>query len=161
MADDDGATGEVEQEVTGQEAEPKPTETVEFWKAQARENEKRAKANADAAKRLNEIEDANKTELQKVAERAEAAERRAAEFESKALRTEVAAAKGVPLAGLTGSTKEELEASADALLAWRDASASTTKPAPPDPKSLKSGASGNGTAEKGRAAAALRALRNG
>lgn len=148
-----------EQEAPNAEQQ-KPTETVEFWKAKAREQEKRAKENADAAKRLGEIEDASKTELQKANERAEQAERRAAEFESMALRSDVAASKGVPAAGLTGTTREELEASADALIAWRDAS-STTTPAktPPDPKSLKSGASGSSSGEKGRAAAALRSLR--
>jgi len=73
---------------------------------------------AKAAK-LAEIEESNKTEAQKLAERAEAAERRAAEYESKALRAEVAAAKGVPVNLLTGSTQEELEAAADALIAFR------------------------------------------
>jgi predicted phage tail protein len=49
--------------------QPKPTETVDFWKQKAREQEKRAKDNADAAKRLSEIEDAQKSESEKVAER--------------------------------------------------------------------------------------------
>lgn len=52
----------------------KPTETVEFWKAKAREQEKRAKENDRAAKRLQEIEESQKTELQKWQERAESAE---------------------------------------------------------------------------------------
>ena len=49
----------VEQTSTTEQAvtEPKPTETVEFWKAKAREQEKRAKDNAAAATRLAEIED--------------------------------------------------------------------------------------------------------
>ena len=46
-------------------AEPKPTETVDFWKAKAREQEKRAKANADAATKLKEIEDRDLSELEK------------------------------------------------------------------------------------------------
>lgn len=71
------------------------------------------------AAKLDEIEEANKTEAQKLADRAEAAEKRAAEYESKAMRSDVAADKGVPVALLSGSTKEELEASADALLAFR------------------------------------------
>ena len=66
-----------------------------------------------------ELEEANKTESQKTAERLAAAEKRAAELEVKALRSEVAAAKGVPSALLTGSTQEELEAAADALIAFR------------------------------------------
>lgn len=66
-----------------------------------------------------ELEEANKTEAQKTADRLAAAEKRAAELEAKALRSEVAAAKGVPSALLTGSTQEELEAAADALIAFR------------------------------------------
>jgi len=72
-----------------------------------------------AADRLNEIEEANKTEAEKAAARAEAAEKRASELEAKALRAEVAASKGVPVVLLTGSTQEELEAAADALIAFR------------------------------------------
>ena len=72
-----------------------------------------------AADRLSQIEEANKTEAEKAAARADAAERRAAELETKALRAEVANAKGVPVALLTGSTQEELEVAADALIAFR------------------------------------------
>jgi len=63
--------------------------------------------------------DAQKTEAQKAAERLAAAEKRAAELEVKATRAEVAAAKGVPAELLSGSTKEELEAAADALIKFR------------------------------------------
>jgi hypothetical protein len=73
---------------------------------------------ASAAK-LAEIEAANQTESEKVAERLAAAEKRAVELEAKAARAEVAAAKGVPAALLSGSTQEELEASADALIAFK------------------------------------------
>lgn len=72
------------------EAQPKPTETVDFWKQKAREQEKRAKENADAARRLSEIEDANKTEVQKAAERLSEAEKRAAEAEARVLRRDIA-----------------------------------------------------------------------
>ena len=74
------------------------------------------KAKAD---KLAGIEEAQKTEAEKTAERLAAAEQRAAELEAKALRAEVAAAKGVPVALLAGTTPEELEASADALIAFR------------------------------------------
>ena len=69
-----------------------------------------------------------KTELQRAQEAAQAAEKRAADAEGKALRAEVASAKGVPAALLTGSTKEELEAAADALLEFKGAG---TPPVPP------------------------------
>ncbi len=49
--------------------EPKPTDTVDFWKQKAREQEKRAKDNAVAAKRLTELEESQKTEAEKVADR--------------------------------------------------------------------------------------------
>ena len=71
------------------------------------------------AEKLREFEESQKTEAQKAQERLEAAEKRAAELELKATRAEVAAAKGVPAELLKGSTQEELEASADALIAFR------------------------------------------
>ena len=74
-----------------QEAEkPKPTETVDFWKQKAREQEKRAKENADAAKRLAEIEESQKSEADKAAERLANAEKRASEAEARVLRREIA-----------------------------------------------------------------------
>lgn len=48
---------------------PKPTETVDFWKGKAREQEKRAKENADAAKRLAELEGTSKEKAAEVDER--------------------------------------------------------------------------------------------
>jgi hypothetical protein len=92
---------------------------AEKWKAFARKHEDAAKANADKAKRFDEFEESQKTELQKAADRAAAAEAKAAEIEARAIRAEVAAAKGVPATLLSGSTQEELEASADALIAFR------------------------------------------
>ena len=74
------------------------------------------KAKAD---KLIEIENANKTEAQKQAERTAELERENAELKAGKTRAEVAAAKGVPSELLSGSTKEELEASADALIKFR------------------------------------------
>lgn len=59
-----------------------------------------------------------KSDLQRAIERAEKAESTLAQREHQLLVAEVAAAKGVPAGNLTGTTREELEASADALLAW-------------------------------------------
>jgi membrane protein involved in colicin uptake len=84
-----------ENEQTQQEQEQKPTETVDFWKQKAREQEKRAKANADAAKRLADIEASQKSEADKAADRLAEAEKRATEAEAKALRREVALAHGL------------------------------------------------------------------
>lgn len=89
------------------------------WKGHARTWEDRAKENKTAAEKLAEIEKAKLTETERLqAELAELTaerDRNAAEL----LRTSVAATKGVPAGLLTGSTQEELEASADALLAFR------------------------------------------
>lgn len=78
------------------------------------------------AEKLAEIEEAQKSETEREREQREKLEQELAEarkaLESErtnALRAQVAAEKQVPLANLTGSTREELEASADALLAWR------------------------------------------
>lgn len=111
-------TGTGEQQETPKPT--KPTETVEFWKGKAREQEARAKANATAADRLKEFEDRDKTEAQKMQDRAEAAEKRASDLESHAVRLEVAAEKGLTPAQakrLVGTTREELIADADDLLA--------------------------------------------
>jgi len=120
MADNETPQGETAE--TPAQQEPKETD----WKAEARKWEDRAKANLatakaneDAARRLAEIEESSKTEAQKALDRAEAAEKRAAEMELRSVRAEVAAAKGVPVELLAGSTHAEIEASADALLTFR------------------------------------------
>ena len=115
-------------EVEAAAQEPETTETD--WRAMSRKWEQRAKdANAKlkelepvAAKAV-ELEEASKSELQKAQERAEAAERALADATATAVRAEVSAAKGVPVALLSGDTREALEASADALLAFRDETA--------------------------------------
>lgn len=105
------------------------------WKAEARKWEARAKENltkvnelSPAAARLAEIEEASKTAEQKAAERLQAAEARAAELELKADRAEVAAAKGVPLDLISGANREEMEASADRLIAFKGVTPQTPKP---------------------------------
>lgn len=81
---------------------------------------KKANKEAEAARlKLKEIEDKDKSESVKATERAEAAEKRAQEAELRAMRLEVATAKGLSAAHakrLSGSTKEELEADADDFL---------------------------------------------
>jgi hypothetical protein len=139
------------------QTQTKPTETVEFWKQKAREQETRAKANATAAQRLEEIENANKTETQRAADALTAAEKRAQDAEGRALRLEVATEKGLTAAQakrLVGSTREELEADADELL-------DTFKPATTDDAteqvatSLDLGTRGDTTTAKGDPTAAF------
>lgn len=108
------------------EAEPQPTEPTATptapevdWKAKSREWEKRAKENKAAADRLAELEESQKTEAQKLADRLAAAEQRAAAAETKVERARIAAEKGVPADLLVGDTTEALEAFADQLVAFR------------------------------------------
>jgi len=72
------------------------------------------------AARLDELEAAGRTELERAVARAEAAEARAAELErreqAEAWRREVSAATGVDARLLTGSTREEMEAFAATYL---------------------------------------------
>lgn len=88
-------------------------------------NAERERANAaekaakDAIARVKEFEDRDKSEGQKQQEALEAAQRELAELTVAKARAEVAAAKGVPVGLLSGSTQEELEASADALIAFK------------------------------------------
>lgn len=113
------------------------------------------------AEELAKIRDGEKTELQKLTEQLQEERSRAEKAERESLRASVAASKGVPAAGLTGSTREELEAAADELIAWRE----QKKSAPPKPPKgpLKSGTTGGDTTNdpKQAAAEALRQLRNG
>jgi hypothetical protein len=94
---------------------------AEKWKALSRKNEDQAKSNAEKAKKFDELEEANKTEQEKLLARAEAAEKKLADREAKdaaaATAAEIAKEKGVPVEALRGSTREELEAHADALAA--------------------------------------------
>lgn len=112
---------------------PEPTENLDPTASPAdeplREPGKRAleaeRTRAAAAEKAltelrKEIEDSKKSTEQRVADDLAAAQRTANESATKALRYEVAAAKGLDLkfaARLSGSTKEELEADADALIA--------------------------------------------
>lgn len=79
-----------------------------------------------AAQKLRDLEEAQKTDAQKEAEARAALERENAELKLAKLRSEVAEAKSDPAKGLvipasllTGSTREEIEAAADQLIAFR------------------------------------------
>lgn len=101
----------------------------EKWKALSRKNEERATENADKASKydtlLNE-QQSSKSETEKLAERLEKAEKSLAERDAKEASTrllaEIATEKGLDARKIStdllrGSTREELEAHADALLA--------------------------------------------
>lgn len=152
---DEGADG-AGQGAQDQGAKP-GTDGATDWKAEARKWEQRAKDNVSAADELAKLKDAEKTEVQKAQERAAQLEKELGSERTARLRTEVAAAKGVPASSVTGSTREEMEAAADELLAWRggdDSSRGTGG-------GFGSGASATDSGLSGRekAAAALRRLR--
>lgn len=76
----------------GQQGKPETfdAEYVAKLRREAAKYRTEAKANAEAAKRLAEIEEAGKSEADKAAERVAEAERRAAEAEARVLRREIA-----------------------------------------------------------------------
>lgn len=126
----------------------KEAETVD-WKAKAREWEKRAKTNADAALKLAAFEDAQKTEAQRWADAAEAAKAEAAEAKAETLRYRIATQYGINSDDaetfLTGTDEETVIKQAERLAVLsKSPDAPTTAPAPrPD---LSQGArAGNST----------------
>lgn len=113
--------------VTGQTAEQPPAgepktfdaEYVKKLRDEAAKYRTEAKANADAAKRLAEIEEANKTEVQKATERLAAAEKAAADARREALKFKIAARFNIGDEDadlfLTGTDEETLTKQAERL----------------------------------------------
>jgi len=120
MSDTDTTTEAKQTETDAKSDLEKALADVDKWKALSRKNEEQAKGNAEKAKKYDELEEANKTEQEKLLARAEAAEKWRADRESQDAAAATAAAvakeKGVPVSALRGSSREELEAHADELL---------------------------------------------
>lgn len=129
------------------DAADRPTSDKD-WKAEAAKWKALARKHEGAAKKLGDLEDAQKTEAQRLEERAASAEQHAAELQGELLRLQVAAAKGLPpelAARLRGGSEEELTEDADRLLALLKPAAPQARPpdarqgvrgqaaAPPDP----------------------------
>jgi len=114
-------TAASETETTTEQTTTETTVTDESndWKARAREWEKRAKANADAASRLAELEESQKSEAQKLADAKAAAEKEASDARAEAMRWRVAAKHGVSDDDaelfLTGTDEETLTKQAQRL----------------------------------------------
>ncbi|HLP97661.1 MAG TPA: hypothetical protein VK149_04370 [Sideroxyarcus sp.] len=121
------------------ESEPQGTEDTTDWKAEARKWEKRAKdANSykEAADKWREYEAAQKPEQERVAEQLAAAKAEAESARTTLMRYEVAAEKKIPAEAvklLSGSSREELEEAADALLAL----IAQSKPNTPKPNEMQ------------------------
>ena len=152
------------QEKTADEFKP-ITSQEEFERALGKRLERERSKFADyddlkaKAAQVDAAEEAKKTELEKAQERIAELEKTTAAATRAALVTRIAAEEGVIPEVLTGSTEEEMRAAAKRVLEWRDSNKRTT----PQPKKLASGSSSAEpkTGEKGRAAAALRTLRQG
>ena len=99
-----------------EETHVEPQETD--WKAEARKWEARAKANKEASDKLAELEEAQKTEQQKLTERAEAAERELEATKYESLRLSVIARNEVPEKYqhlVRGADEDELSEAAKAV----------------------------------------------
>lgn len=127
MADDDTSTEETGTE-TGETPETTtadPAPPTEKSKSEIPPEVERAlrKANKEAETlrlKLKEIEDKDKTEAQRLAEKAQEAEKEASDLRAELLRLKVAAAKGLTAKQaerLRGTDEESLSADADELLA--------------------------------------------
>jgi hypothetical protein len=146
------------------DAPPAPTsddltklrEALEKERNLRKETEKVAKANADAARRLAELDESAKTETQKLAERAEAAERALPGLQVENTRLRVALEKGIPASAvdrLRGETPEEIAADADVLLGMLT-QPTAPRPPLPDPTQGRTTAAATATPGLGRIYAA-------
>lgn len=144
--DTQGATEQQQQDTSGdtqQQADKDWKAEADKWRELARKHEKDSRARAGAAEKLAALEESQKTEAQKVAERADAAEKRAAESERNLARYRVAVAKKLPaelVDRLRGDTEEEIAADADALLALVKVTNGDPKPDPSQGSRTASGA---------------------
>jgi hypothetical protein len=113
--------------------ETKPTDTVEFWKQKARENEKRAKDNSAAATELAALKAAQQTAEERLATERDAAKREADEARAETLRYKVATKFNISADDaetfLTGTDEDTLTKQAERLAALAK-SADSTSPAP-------------------------------
>lgn len=109
--------GAVEEQATVDQLQ----EQLAHWKDMARKNEGRAKENADAARKLHEIEDAQKSDVQRLTEQLDAAQVRVKEFEVRDVRAQAARD-----AGLDSSWAENLR-SVDAESALEEAKGIASK----------------------------------
>lgn len=130
------------------------------WKSEARKWEQRAKANASAADELTKLKEAEKTELQRLHERAEQAESRLAQSEVQNMHARLAAEFGVPVEAIHGDDEDTARQSAQKVVEWASSTFQPKKRTPS--RGLQSGASpSDRLSGKERAAQALRQMRTG
>lgn len=155
MSEQQEAT-DVTETVTEETEQTKPTETVEFWKQKAREQEKRAKDNAAAAKRLAEIEQAQKSDAEKSADAIAAAKADAETARAELLRFKIAAEYGLPAEDVEAleevSSEEGMRRIAERLRAREDEAAKPRSPKPDPNQGRPSTSGGASTADQFAAA---------
>ena len=116
MADTPETNTETAENTAPETEKVESTETD--WKAEARKWESRARSNKDAAEKLAQLEDAQKSEAQRLTERAETAERKLQEAETERTRLNVIAQHSIPanLQHLVkGADEAEMTAAAKSL----------------------------------------------
>lgn len=94
---------------------------AEKWKSQSREQEKRAKANAEAAKKLQEIEDSKKSETQKLNDALAEREVELQQLKLEKVRRDAAVTAGLPMElidSITAVDPEEATAQAKRLVSF-------------------------------------------
>ena len=116
MSETTDATETQTQDAAPQTDESKPAETD--WKAEARKWESRAKANHDAARQLAELQDAQRTDAEKLADAQATIKRFEAAEQRRSWADEVSSDTGVPANLLSGDTLEAMRSSAEALTTW-------------------------------------------
>ena len=94
-------------------------EAARKLRSEARNLRARLKEAEEKARRFDEIEESNKTEAQKQAEQLAKLQQENERLQAQVLKAQVATERGVPADLLAGSTEEELNASAERLLAFR------------------------------------------
>jgi len=113
----EGQEPDREAEADGKKPEPKYSES--YVRGLRREAAEERKTRAELETELQELRDRDKTESERIADRLTAAERRAEEAELNLLRFEIASKNNLGLKAanfLGGTTREEIEASADELV---------------------------------------------
>jgi hypothetical protein len=114
------ASQELAPDATGPEPSATPTDPKVYDEAYVKSLRREAASHRNKATEmeveLNKMRDRDKSESERLTERAAESERRAGEAETRALRFEIAAERGLQLADamhFAGATREEIEASAD------------------------------------------------
>lgn len=118
------------------------TEHSRKWERRAKQNMGEKKTLAEQAKKSEEVITSQQTETKTIAERIAKLEKENQDAKSELYRHKVASAKGIPteaLSFLTGTTEEEVSASADAFLA---AASSLSKASAPTVGPIKTQATG-------------------